>query len=321
MNSCTVHSYTANNWDQIPPLLENWPFKPLAGHDAWDASDLFDFSCERVKNALGSDQGGAWIVQDQNRVRGFAHFSMMPWDSEQLDIRTARIDYLIADGSYAEQRKIKKVLLDTALPEIQGTGVRYLSVRLDASDLSSLHVLEEAGFITVDGLLTFALNLAKHRPTVPADDFIIRLATAEDANQAAALARTAYLYDRFHSDPFINSDLADELHATWVHNSCTGKAADAVLIAEDEGGLLGFVSCSLQQDAAQSLGRTVGTIVLVAVAERARGRGVGYATTLAALEWFRQQGCEVVEVGTQLRNIPASRLYQKCGFGLVGSSI
>lgn len=321
MNSCTVRPYTANNWEQIVPLLEAWPFKPLGWHNAWQASDLLDFSCERVRNVLGREQGGAWIVQQQNRVRGFAHFQMLPWDSEQLGMGTARIDYLIAEGSYNEQRLIKETLLEHALVEIHERGVWYLGIRVDASDLSSLHVLEEVGFITVDSLLTFALDLTTHRPAAPARGFTIRMATAADADQAAALARTAYLYDRFHSDPFINSALADELHATWMHNSCVGEAADAVLLAEDEDGLLGFVSCSLQRDTAPLLGQTVGTIVLVAVAERARGRGVGYSTTLAALEWFREQGCEIVEVGTQLRNIPASRLYQKCGFGLVSSSI
>ena len=114
---------------------------------------------------------------------------------------------------------------------------------------------------------------------------------------------------------------ADELHANWIHNSCTGKGADAVLLAEDETGLLGFISCAVQRDTTARLGRTVGTIVLVAAAERARGGGVGFAVTMAALKWFREQGCDIVEVGTQVRNITASRLYQRCGFGLVGSSI
>lgn len=321
MNSSIVRPYTPASWEHVEPLLAAWPFKPLARHDGWQAAALLDFSCERVKSVMGNENGAAWVVLQQNRVRGFARFSILPWDSEQLRMKTARIDYLVAEGSYNEQRQIKETLLEQALLDIHDMGVWYLSVRVDASDLSSLHVLEEAGFITVDGLLTFALDLAEHRSAPNGHDFTIRLATAADADQAAALARTAYLYDRFHSDPFIDRERADELHAAWVHNSCTGKAADAVLLAEDKTGLLGFVSCSVQRDTTERLGRTVGTIALVAAAEHAQGRGVGYATTMAALEWFGQQGCEIVEVGTQVRNIPASRLYQKCGFRLVGSSI
>jgi hypothetical protein len=43
--------------------------------------------------------------------------------------------------------------------------------------------------------------------------------------------------------------------------------------------------------------------------------------TIAALRWFRQARCQWVEVGTQLANIHASRVYQAAGFRLVRSSL
>jgi dTDP-4-amino-4,6-dideoxy-D-galactose acyltransferase len=319
--NCIVKPYTGNCWAQVGPLLETWPFKPLARHDGWRAPSLLDFTSARVAKTLENQNGAAWVALLGNRACGFTSLNLLPWDSEQLSVTAARIDYLVAEGSYHEQECIKRSLLDAVLAEAGDRGVIHLSVRVDASDLSSLHVLERAGFVTVDGILTFALDLKARPHQTSAHDFNIRLATASDADQTAALARTAYLYDRFHSDPTISRERADELHATWLRNSCVGNAADAVVLAEDRTGLLGFVTCTLQRDTQAHLGRMVGTIVLVASALRARGRGVGYATTLWALEWFSQQGCEIVEVGTQLRNIAASRLYQKCGFRLVGSSI
>jgi ribosomal protein S18 acetylase RimI-like enzyme len=48
---------------------------------------------------------------------------------------------------------------------------------------------------------------------------------------------------------------------------------------------------------------------------------VAKALTYSALDWFRDQGVDIVEVGTQLRNIAASRLYESCGFRLVASSL
>ena len=321
MNDCFVQPHTPHNWTQVLPLVETWPFKPLACHAGWDASSLFDFTSGRVTKTLEKEDGVSWVMMQDDQARGFTSLSLLPWDSEQIGVAAARIDYLVAQGSYDQQHQTKRKLLEHVLAEAQERGVWHLSVRVDAADNSSLHALEQAGFITVDGLLTFALDLATHRQAQATHDFKIRLATVADANNAAALARTAYVHDRFHCDPFISSARADELHATWLRNSCTGKTADAVVLAEDETGLLGFVTCALQPDTQAQLGRMVGTIVLVASAERARGRGVGSATTMAALEWFRQQGCEIVEVGTQLRNIAASRLYQKCGFRLVGSSV
>jgi dTDP-4-amino-4,6-dideoxy-D-galactose acyltransferase len=320
MNFSFVSPYAPRYQSELESIVSAWPFKPLARHANWNASSLFDFAARRVTKALENKNGSAWLMWEGSAARGFACLSLLPWDSEQLGISAARIDYLVAAGPYQEQQHAKNILLQQLLRVAEQEGVAHLSARVDASDAASLHVLEQAGFITVAGLLTFALDLAMHSPVDRKHDFRIRLATAADADAAAALARTAYVHDRFHCDPVINDARADELHATWLRNSCAGEAADAVLVAEDEMGLLGFVTCTVQKDSAD-LGRLVGTIVLVAAAPAARGRGVGYATTMAALAWFREQGCEIVEVGTQLRNIAASRLYQKCGFRLIGSSL
>lgn len=321
MNSTSVMSYAPERWNDLAPLIEAWPYKPLARHSSWNAPKLFAFAVGRIVRTLESENTSAWMMMRRGEAHGFAALSMLPWDSGQIGFVAARIDYLVAGGSYDEQHDIKKALLKQLLSEAPKRGVWHLSVRVDASDISSLHVLEQAGFITVDSILTFALDLSNHQPAELPVNFKVRLATAADAEQTAALALGAYSQDRFHSDPLINKNRADKLHANWLRNSCTGDAADAVFLAEDRTGLLGFVTCSLQRDTATCLGQMVGTIVLVASAERARGRGVGQATTNAALKWFREQGCEVVEVGTQLRNITASRLYQKCGFRLVGSSV
>jgi len=321
MTNCTVLPYTGNHWSGVEPIVKAWPFKPLANHNGWSTSRLDELTSSRVAKTLENCNSAAWVLMRANRASGFVSLSMLPWDSEQLGAQAARIDYLVADGSYGEQQLAKKRLLEKVVAEARQRGVRHLSVRIDASDLASIHVLEVNGFITVDGILTFAMGLVGHRNTKRDYDFTIRLGTAEDAEQAAELARTAYLYDRFHSDPFISGERADQLHATWLRNACAGKMGDAVVVAEDHSGLLGFVTCALQPDTASTLGSMVGTIVLVASAKRARARGVGFATTMAALDWFQQQSCEMVEVGTQLRNIPASRLYQRCGFRLVGSSV
>jgi L-amino acid N-acyltransferase YncA len=320
MNNSLIRLYTPNDWRHVVPLIEVWPFKPLAQLNGFRRSNLIDFTCERVLKALSNENCGACIAMQVNDVRGFACFNMLPWDSEQLGVPAARIDYLVAEGSYHEQRRIKEGLLERLLAQIEACGVRHLSVRIDASDNSSLHALEAAGFNTIDTILTFAIDLTKQPSLEPDHDFKIRLANASDAEQVAALARTAFVYDRFHSDPSISRERADELHATWLRDSCNGKAVDAVLLAEDEGGLLGFASCVVQRDT-RKLGRLVGTIILAASAERARGRGVAHATMMAATEWMRQQGCEVVEGGTQVRNIPSARLFRRCGFVMVGASV
>jgi len=265
----------------------------------------------------------AWVARDGDQATGFVLARKLQWDSEQIGMPAARIDYLFARGGGSSKDQIIAGLVDQVLKQLDLAGVQHLSARLDASDLVSLRILEQAGFILVDGLLTFALGVSDEAGTIAAPQIPcrLRLATPGDAVAAADLARRSYTYDRFHSDPAIPRQRADELHATWLVESCAGRAADAVILAENAAGLLGFVTCKLHPDTRHFLGKLVGSIVLVATTDTARRQGIARLTTQAALNWFREQGVRIVEVGTQLRNIPASRLYESCGFRLVSASL
>ena len=320
MSVSHLHTCASKDWSQISALIENWPFKPLARLRGLDSPDLFALTAGRVIRTLESDKGAAWMMVQQNRTQGFTALSMLPWDSQQLGFAAGRIDYLVAEGGYPQQHETKKALLRRVLNEANRRGIWHLSVRVDTNDLSTLHVLEETGFITVDNMLTFALDLTDHESPTVEHNFTIRPATIADCEQAAQLALNIFTKDRFHADPLINKDRADRLHAEWVRNSCKGIAADVVLLAEANDQPLGFITGKVQHDTPAQFGQMVGTIALVGCDEKVRGGGVGRALISTALDWFKQQGCDVVEVGTQLRNISASRLYQKCGFQLVGAS-
>ena len=78
------------------------------------------------------------------------------------------------------------------------------------------------------------------------------------------------------------------------------------MVAESEEGVAGFVTCHVDG--------TKGSIGLIAVDERARGKGLGAALVLSANSWFREAGVSSVTVVTQGANLPAQRLYQAAGF-------
>ena len=321
MGNPTTRRYASTDWPQVAGLLADWPFKPFSGHALWPPSRLIALCLARAESALQNPQSTAWTTQSAGRVDCLVSLHPLPWDTDQIGLSAARLDYLVAVGEYDRQLHAKLALLDAVLQHCSERRIQYLIIRVDASDLSGLHALEQSGFITMDGLLTFALEPGQVPTAKEPESIRTRLATPADGEAAATLARQSFIYDRFHTDPAISQARADELHAIWVRNACLGQAADAVVLAEDEQGLLGFVTCKLQRDTELHLGKLVGTIVLVATAPRARRVGVAWAATLAALDWFRRQGASIVDVGTQFRNIPASRLYERCGFRLVGSSI
>lgn len=304
------------------PLLESYPFKPYSHYDHLvDNRALTQLFALQLWESLCKNSSTAFWIQGPDGVEGLVFLTPLPWDSQQLGIRVARLEHFIALGDYERQYLIKGNLLAAVLEECTGKGIRYLISRIHSSDLSTIHLLERHGFIMVDGILTFSADIRNSRGFSPPANLEVRLSRPEDIEPIKAIARSSFIYDRFHSDPLIPKALADELHAVWVENSCLGKAADAVIVATENEQILGFVTCKIDRRSKGVLGLTIGTIVLVATAPDARNRGVAKAATYGALAWFKEQGVDFVEVGTQLRNIPASRLYQACGFRLAATSL
>ncbi len=260
------------------------------------------------------------LASQASRPTGIAVWRALPWDSRQFGFPAARIDLLAAPGGYRESRDAQSALLRKILRDAAAVHMRHVMARVDTGKLASIHALEDCGFETIDGIQTFSLPLKSWasdcQPGVET-----RLFRETDLAQVLAISRRAYVLDRFHADPALRREQADAIHEEWVRNACLGTAADAVMVACDGGRVLGYVTCLVDSGARSSLGLGLGSIGMVATSEEARGRGVASAATCAALQWFREQEVDLVEVGTQLRNIPASRLYEKCGFRLTRVSL
>jgi len=243
---------------------------------------------------------------------GVAEWRALEWDTQQLGMAAARLELLEASGPYAEARAGKQKLLSSILDRCRQAGIRHLSARVDTGDFSTIHALENAGFELVDGIQTFLLPVNGDHTAMPAGT---RLFEPKDLPEVLEIGRTAFVFDRFHADPSLSPSIADQVNENWTRNCCLGIAADAVVVAEQEERVASYVTCRVDRPAKR------GIIVLVATAEWARGRGAARRASSAALHWFAGQGMESVEVGTQLRNIPAARLYESLGFRLIRTSL
>jgi predicted N-acetyltransferase YhbS len=139
-------------------------------------------------------------------------------------------------------------------------------------DLPALHAVREAAFAPV-----FAGLRARLGPEIAP----VALAAAED-EQAALLDRI-----------------------------CADGSDAAVLVAEADGTVVGFVAFSV--DAASR----VGEIGLNAVRPDRAGRGLGTGLYAAALAAMRARGAVVATVSTggDAAHAPARRAYEKAGFG------
>jgi dTDP-4-amino-4,6-dideoxy-D-galactose acyltransferase len=218
---------------------------------------------------------------------------LLAWDSEFFGVPTGRVL-----GDTLDAARVSEID-DWA----RGRGVKLLYFRARSDDPATARVAEEAGFRLVDVRMTFEREVVGAPAPLAAG---IRAYAAGDLAAVRAIARTAYVDSRFYADGRIPRERCDALYDRWTVQACDGGAA-RVLVAEEAGRVVGYVTCDLSRDGSGAIG-------LIGVDEQFRGRGIGRRLVEGAVAWAAERGQARLIVVTQGRNVGAQRLYQRCGF-------
>lgn len=145
--------------------------------------------------------------------------------------------------------------------------------------------------------------------------FRIRAATPADA---AALGRLGALLLRAHhgfdEQRFMAPGRNPEAGYGSFLVSQLGDDDVAVLVAEREAEVIGYVYAGLEPRSWKELREACGFIHDVAVLEHGRRTGVATALIEAAVEWLRARGAPRVVLWSAERNESAQRLFARLGF-------
>jgi dTDP-4-amino-4,6-dideoxy-D-galactose acyltransferase len=217
---------------------------------------------------------------------------VLDWDSEFFGFRIARLR-----KHYLTTQSLREVLKWCGREQIRCVYFLAAGDSFETNEIAGAN-----GFKIADIRYTLARRLESEAGSIEA----VRAFKESDLPAIREIAAISHHDSRFYQDPGFPNQRCDELYATWIERSCHGFA-DTVLVAEHHRQTAGYVSCHIQPGG-------VGTIGLLAVADRARGVGMGSQLVAAALQFFAEAGCSHVNVVTQGRNHAAQRLYQNCGF-------
>jgi ribosomal protein S18 acetylase RimI-like enzyme len=178
----------------------------------------------------------------------------------------------------------------------------FASAKVPVRDVAGLEVLMRAGFALVD------TNLRFERPAGPgvpsAWSGTIRFAEPRDEAEVRRMAAENLTLSRFHLDPRIGAETAAWLKAEWAGNFFSGRRGHAMAVAEERGGLAGFL---LLLASGSDL-----VIDLVAVDVPFRRRGV--AAAMLGFAMSSLPGFGRVLTGTQAANAASVRFYEAQGF-------
>jgi ribosomal protein S18 acetylase RimI-like enzyme len=184
----------------------------------------------------------------------------------------------------------------------------FFYARVPTYDVPTSRLLERCGFHIVDTGITLETS---GLPSHGGEAGRTRLARAEDREAVENIARSSFTYSRFHLDPDIPKQLADEIKAQWAGNYFYGQRGDSMVVGERGGQVAGFL---------QLLNATGEMLVvdLIAVGEGHRGHGL--AEEMIRFAAFACGSPKALRAGTQSANIGSLALYQKMGFRIVSTS-
>jgi len=183
----------------------------------------------------------------------------------------------------------------------------FIYTRAPTNGLELINALENASFRFVESNLQ--LEKSMNPMPEPIDLNRVRFAGPEDEVVVSSVSEHSFTYSRFHLDPAISNNLADKVKTAWAANYFAGQRGDAMVVAEDQGKVAGFLQLLFQGD--------VLVIDLIAV-DPAR-RKMGLAHDMIAFARCNLPGFRLFRVGTQVSNVPSIRLYEKLGFRVVKS--
>jgi dTDP-4-amino-4,6-dideoxy-D-galactose acyltransferase len=218
---------------------------------------------------------------------------LLEWDSDFFGVRIARVD----DGRL-DAEKIESIFQWCAENKID---CLYFLCAPDDDD--SVAIAENAGFHQVDIRMELFCRVSEQPVTAR---LTIRNFREGDLPFLKEIAANVYRESRFYYDRNFDKERVSALYQEWIQKSCR-ENADAVLVAQHQGNIGGFISC-------QADSPNLGRIGLLGVSENARGIGVGNALVKSALNYFCKHNVAEARVVTQGRNISAQRLYQANGF-------
>ena len=182
--------------------------------------------------------------------------------------------------------------------------------KVRARDVGLLRRLGEAGLQVVN--LTIVLSRAPGGPPRVeggSGEVEVRDGRPAEDDSVLAVVSSDFAATRFHLDPDIPQQIADDVRRAWVENLLGGRRGDQVIVAERRGRAVGFLSVV----SGTVEGEQVREIDLMAVDHQHRREGIGRSLVSRFLA-DADGRCARVRVGTQAANEDAIRFYERLGF-------
>ena len=209
--------------------------------------------------------------------------------------------------------KVAKILVPSLAPEqltvllqtLHSLGVRLAYWQFSQQDETSQGAAQQLHGFLASNQVTYAINLTQ---TLPPPAFPEVLCYQEMAPSPAmyVLVEEIGKLSRFGMDNNFPDELMQRMYHAWIENSVNRSLAQEILVIKEADKIIAMATLGEKNHR--------GDLGLVAVSKNHVRKQFGSKLIYTALRYFISHGYEVAQVVTQQANLPACKLYEKCGF-------
>lgn len=218
-------------------------------------------------------------------------------DKERFGVKTARVVGLTTDS------------LPSVLDFCTKERVTLLIARCNMSDLAAAQAMEKDGFLLMDTLVYYSLDLAKQ--PVPNDCGIARVRPIriDEEEEMILVARESFrgYFGHYHADPKLDNNKCDETYTDWARKAFASRCSENFLLGEAKDRIMGFGVLRMNNP-------NEGEMFLGGIHPDFQGQGIYHSFLCKGMEWCLSKKAGKMIISTQLKNISVQKVLIKFGF-------
>lgn len=218
-------------------------------------------------------------------------------DTERFGIITARVIGLTSES------------LSPVLDFCRANKVELLIARCDMSDLDAAQSMERKGFLLMDTLVYYNLDLTRQDVPVDKGVALVRPIRIEEEKGMIFVARESFhdYSGHYHADPKLDKHKCDEAYTDWARKAFASRDSDNFLVGEIDGRVVGFGVLRINNP-------NEGEMFLGGIHPDFQGQGIYHSFLCKAMEWCLSKKAKKMIISTQLKNISVQKVLIKFGF-------
>lgn len=223
------------------------------------------------------------------------NYKILNWDSQFFGYKIAAIQ-----ANNLKLEDLKKIIT-----KLKNQNVKLSYCFADPADELSNFSFESVSGLLVDKKVTFFKEISEN-DSITGSQFIKSYNRDYVSDKLKSLALQSGIYSRFNVDQNFKNREFEKLYIAWISKSVQKEIAKEVLVYYENDDEKGLITLGLKDNS--------GSIGLLAVDEKERGKSIGKKLVQSALIYFKKKKANIVEVVTQIENKSACGFYESLGF-------